>query len=241
MKLSSTLRLLLVGFSIIAAFGARADYSNTVQSFKPIAYWPLNETNQPPPAPLTETNLGTLGPAGNGTHSGLVTSIPGVLPGDSDTANDLSSSSVRVPYSPALTLSAPFSVEGWFNPENTTLNCAISCGELNNPRSGWLIYDDGTGWNLRMYDQNAGTATISISGGDVTPGVWHHVVATWDGTTASVYVDGALAINGTSTDLPPVANTDGDLTIGMRSDGAFKWPGLADEVASILICCRPRT
>src|SRR6266853_199974 len=47
----------------------------------------------------------------------------------------------------------------------------------------------------------------------------------------SVYVDGVLATSGTPTDLPFVPNTDGDLTIGMRSDGAFKWPGLADEVA----------
>src|ERR1041385_3070493 len=118
MKFLHILRLLLIALAALAAFPAHADYSNTVQSFKPIAYWPLNETNQPPPAPITETNLGTLGALGNGKHSGLVTSIPGILAGDADTADDLSSASITVPYSPALTFSGPFSVEGWFNPEN---------------------------------------------------------------------------------------------------------------------------
>src|ERR1044071_2456280 len=227
----SALKPLLLVILCACVNAARGDFSNTVQSFHPIAYWPLNETNQPPLQSATETNLGTLGATGNGTHSGLVLSIPGALPGDSNTADDLSSASVRIRFSQALKLTAPFSVEGWFNPENTTLNAAISCGELGSTRSGWLIYDDGTGWNFRMYDTNGGNATINISGGDVTVGMWHHVVATWDGTTATVYENGIMATSGTVTDLPFVPNTDGDLTIGMRSDGAFKWPGLADEVA----------
>jgi len=122
MKNSSSLKQLALGISVMAVVVvARADYSNTVQSFHPVAYWPLNETNQPPAASSTETNLGTLGAIGNGKHSGLVSSIPGALPGDSDTAGDLTSASVRVPYSTNLTISAPFSVEGWFNTENTSL------------------------------------------------------------------------------------------------------------------------
>ncbi len=166
MKNSSSLKQLALGISVMAVVVvARADYSNTVQSFHPVAYWPLNETNQPPAASSTETNLGTLGAIGNGKHSGLVSSIPGALPGDSDTAGDLTSASVRVPYSTNLTISAPFSVEGWFNTENTSLNAALSCGELGSTRSGWLIYQNSGGWDFRMYDTNGGNATIDISGG----------------------------------------------------------------------------
>ena len=54
-----------------------------------------------------------------------------------------------------------------------TLTCAISAGQFANPRTGWLIYQSDTGWNLRMYD-NKGTATsVNITGGGA-PVAGHH-------------------------------------------------------------------
>lgn len=228
---------LMVGLALVALAGApwcRADYSNTVMSFNPVAYWPLNETNQPPAAALTATNVGTLGTIGNGNISGVAFSLTSPLAGVTDKAMSLSSAAVTTPYNTNLTLKGSFSAEGWFNPDDDgTTEACLSCGELGGNRSGWLIYKlgGGGGWSFRLYDQNGGNATINIAGGDTTPGVWHHVVATWDGTTASVYVDGVLANSGTITDLAPVPNTDGNFTIGVRSDGAFPFPGGADEVA----------
>src|SRR6476469_1174671 len=99
MNKSILLSLGLATASLLAPAVSRADYSNTVMSFNPIAYWPLNETNQPPPAATTATNLGTFGVAGNGKLGGLVFAIPGALPGDSDKAADLSSATVTTPYS----------------------------------------------------------------------------------------------------------------------------------------------
>src|SRR4051794_10705084 len=103
-KISRALKTLLLMLLFTSAWAVRGDFSNTIQSFHPIAYWPLNETNQPPLQSLTETNLGTLGLAGNGKHVGLVLSTPGALPGDSNTADDLRSASIRTPFSPALAL-----------------------------------------------------------------------------------------------------------------------------------------
>jgi len=49
---------------------ARADYSNAVVSLKPAAYWPLNETTQPP-AIYMATNSGSVGAVGNAYYNNV--------------------------------------------------------------------------------------------------------------------------------------------------------------------------
>lgn len=51
-----------------------------------------------------------------------------------------------------------------------------------------------------------GGAPHGIGGGTLTTGVWHHVAGSWDGTTASVYIDGALVAASTPVG---VLDTDG--------------------------------
>src|SRR5712672_1755579 len=96
--------LFAIGLGLVtAASWCRADYSNTVMSFNPVAYWPLNETNQPPLAPTTATNLGTLGATGNGVYGGVPFAAPSALVGDTDKAASLSIATVTTPYSAKLT------------------------------------------------------------------------------------------------------------------------------------------
>jgi hypothetical protein len=83
---------LLVATAALVAFAgcptARADYSNTVMSLNPVAYWPLNETIPPGPGVITATNLGTLGSAFNATFKGNVTfGVHGVMASESDRAD----------------------------------------------------------------------------------------------------------------------------------------------------------
>jgi hypothetical protein len=214
---------------------AHADYSNTVMSFNPLGYWRLSQTTQPPIADVA-TNLGTLGTTGFGYYVGNFTRpVTGALVGSPDTAAsfDGSSGHVGVPYSPALGINAPFTVEAWVNPAVVTANaltCVLACGEFAGNRSGWLIYQDGgSGYRFRLYNQNGGTFSLDLLGGS-TPvaGNWYHVVAVYNGTTATIYV------NGVGTSANPsgfVANTDAPLRIGIRSDVGFPFNGSVDEVA----------
>src|SRR5262249_39961151 len=151
--------------------------------------------------------------------------VSGALAGSSDTAVRFNGA-VGVPYSAPLSLNAPFTIEAWLKagaPLTSPL-CPLSCGTFGTDRSGWLIYQNGTsGWNLRMYGGvGANTAVDRNAGGPPIPGKWYHVAATYNGPTASLFVNGV----GTATNAtPPFApNMNGPLTIGMRSDGAFAWP-----------------
>ena len=160
--------------------------------------------------------------------------VPGALKGDADTATTFTgASTVDVPYISSLTLSQPFTIEAWVRAtvSQTSGNfaCALACGEFSDPRSGWLIYQSATGWNFRMYDQNGLTPSLNVeTGGAPVPGVWYHIAATYDGSTGAIYVNG---ISSSPAPADFVPNTDGDLTIGSRSDNSFYFSGSVDEVA----------
>ena len=238
-SINSRLRVPLRGammLALLAALPARADYQSTVLAQSPAGYWRLNETTAPIPPVTTALNVGSLGATGNGTYEGsqgFFRGFPGAL-ANSDTAVhfDGSSQDILVPYNADLN-PATFTVEGWLNADGTVANCPLSCGDFGSPRKGWLIYQTGAnGYELRMY-KNSGTAfavDVVATNANVV-GVYTHVVATYDGTTAKVYLNGALANSGTL-NASYVPGISGGFSIGRRADGTgFMWQGKTDEVA----------
>ena len=224
--------------ALVLALGASpvsaADYSTTVLSDGPVAYYRFSDGVT---APVTDQaiNLGSLGAAANGNYNNALHPVPGALVGSAATAARVSGGqNVSIPYNAGLNTGSAFAVEGWFRPAaaNTggTLTCAISSVQVASPRSGWLIYQSATGWNFRTYNQNGTATAVNITGGGVpVVGQWYHVVAVWDGTVGRLFVNGALVATSPATTF--VANPNTPFAIGMRSDAAFVWAGDADEVA----------
>ncbi len=192
---------------------------------------------------LPPVNSGSLAPGTNMTPNTAVQfNQAGAIVGDPRTAVTipLAAEKLSVPFTPSLNPSGSFSVEAWLKPARAMdpanandLTCAFSSGHFASPRTGWLIYQSNAGWNFRTYNSNGTAFVLSITGGGPpTVGNWYHVVATWDGIAgeAKIYVNGVLGAT-SAPGLPFVANVDGDLRVGERSDGAFDWQGDADEVA----------
>jgi hypothetical protein len=228
----------MVALVASVATAVRADYPSTVTSLGPVAYWRLGETVQPPPADVA-SNIGSLGDSAVGYYLGTAVhpSTPGALAGTTEsgaTYDATANCQTLVPFIPAMHPAAPFTVEAWLNPgvalEGGALTCAISAGAFGDPRSGWLIYQSATGWNLRMYNRNGLATSVNITGGGApSPGTWYHVVATYDGAMAKLFVNGAKAAEVAQTSYVP--GQSGGFAIGARADGAFWWNGSADEVA----------
>jgi hypothetical protein len=229
---------LLVVLSTLTA--ARADYQSTVLSQNPSGYWRLNETTTPPALNTTATNLGSVAVTGtyNGSQ-GFLRGFPGALASSDTAANfDGSSQSVTNPYNASLS-SSTFSIEAWLSAASSSANCVLSDFSGTGGRSGWLIYQTGaTGYELRLYHGGGSTSTcfpgntglVGTFGTNIV-GSYTHVVATFDGTTAKIYINGSLANSSTLVFpyLPGVS--DATFSIAMRADTGFKWAGKEDEVA----------
>jgi hypothetical protein len=232
--------------ALTAVLPARADYSSTVSSFNPAAYWRLNETATVPPADVA-TNRGSAGPAATGYYlKGAVHAYPAAMAGSS-AAYFTGGAWVRVPNSAALNPSPPFSVEFWINPNPAAgvLTCPLSSTDFSvTPRLGWLFYtDDGYsggyvngGYYFRVYS-SAGTIAATSPAGLLTAG-WTHVVGVVDGTNVVLYVNGrSVASNTWSGTFTP--NVIQSIGIGTRYDAGFPQDGSMDDVAIYGVALSP--
>ncbi|HEY5908981.1 MAG TPA: LamG-like jellyroll fold domain-containing protein [Verrucomicrobiae bacterium] len=220
---------------------AKADYASTVTSLNPIAYYRLNETTPVPPADIA-TNSGTFGASATGYYFNSPTHpAPGALAGSTDTAAAFSAAAknaMLVPWSSTLNPRPPFSIEGWFypasSPNGNPATTPLASLTVANGRCGWILYTvgDGTGttggWNFRTGDSTG--YRLNFTGATpIAAGNWYHVVVTYDGTNAVMYVNARQDATAANSIYTP--NTDTALGIGARGDKNFWYDGTVDEVA----------
>jgi hypothetical protein len=196
-------------------------YRNAVLTDNPLAYWRLGES------------VGAVAVDELVAHSGAyagrpVLGQPGALAGDADAAAAFGAGAYAVvAYSAALNPRA-FSVEVWAYPTGAAGTYRGVLASRDYPY-GWVLYagrDDA--WQFWINDDPA--AMLVIRGPAVVLNRWTHLVGTFDGTTARLYVNGALVALGTPSSYTP--NATQPLTIGQGPPGnGFFFPGKLDEVA----------
>lgn len=190
-------------------------------------------------AATTSINTGSLGAAANGTNADGVTFAAGRLAGDGDQAavyNNTVGVNTVVPFQAGLNpaSSSPFTIEFWAKPsaydgDDSPISNRVSA----NDRSGWSFFqrEGAVGWNLRMYNGASNGIAWDLTGGTSTLGAWSHVVATWSGSAAQLFVNGFMVdsindggtgtYNASSTAAFSVASTD----------AGSPYAGAVDEVA----------
>jgi hypothetical protein len=205
---------------------AAASYSSVVIGDGPVSYWKLRETS------------GTSAPDSVGTHPGTYTGgftqkVPGPLSGDPGVLLNGTSGFVSVPYSAALNPSQ-WSAEGWFY--TTAFNASDSMSVINSrlpSTAGKKGYDMGLTSTGRPYvtvgDGSASHDVIAASA--VSVNAWHHEVATYDGTSVRLYLDGQLIGGPTPYGYTP--QTTDPLAIGSMNTGANGqyFPGVVAHAA----------
>lgn len=229
----------------------RADYEAEVLSENPIVYYRFNDGVTVDDLDTTVgVNLGSLSTAGDGSFIGTPTrGVEGALPGNTAMSSTQPSpttidfiGALNVPNNAALnpshTGANPFTVECWVKPRTntSTLLSPVNSMSFTTGRSGYLIYQNGATWQLRIGNTTTTTANVQ-DGGVVTPGAWQHLAVTYTGGTNGImtlYVDGTPYTTGLP--LPGVgyeANVNAPFLIGATSNLARTFDGTVDEVAFI--------
>lgn len=126
--------------------------------------------------------------------SGLTTNAPAGAAGSwlFDGVNDY----LSIPHSSAFNLTTSLSVVAWVYPTSFTtadvVNSIVRKGEANPNTWQFAIEDSRPTLLLEQSDGFDGRAQGPI----LALNTWHHLAATWDGTTARVYVNGAEVDSG---------------------------------------------
>jgi len=190
-------------------------------------------------------NSGSLGLEGDATDTALVKLYkPGAIAAEGDYSTEYgldgnaNGAYSRLPYKPVLNSPAPFSVEFWAFPYSAdTDDCPLDNRIATGNRSGWAFFQRaaGVGWNFRMYNGNGNQLGFNLTGGTANLNAWSHVVATWDGSVAKLYVNGAatsgvndIPVGQSATYNPSNVAT---FTLGALGDNSSPFRGQVDEVA----------
>lgn len=191
-------------------------------------------------AVTTSVNSGSLGAVGNATNAdAVVLGGAGPLAAPGDTAAAYSGgANTTLSYKSALnpSSSSPFTIEFWVKPTSDVQDSVGPSPVFNrvtaSPRSGWVFFQRSaaTGFNFAMYSGVGTSVGLQITGGPYNVGAWNHVVAVFDGTTPTLWVNGAQSTS-TATGSGYVASSAATLSLGAYDTGSNPFTGSVDETA----------
>lgn len=196
--------------------GATASYQTNIVADSPISYWSLDETSGSVAADTMTRNPGSY-------SGGYTLGLPGALGVDGDTSVLLDGSTgfVSVPAATSLNLGdGPLTLEAWVK-------------RTGSNRQDTIIHKGTGAYQLRFDTLNrlvlakANTADIAASNVSVTDSNWHHCVATKDGTSVHIYLDG-VDVTGVVTNQILVDDTEASLRLGDASSAYYLYGGLDD-------------
>jgi hypothetical protein len=184
-------------------------------------------------------NLGSLGAAGNGSHtSNVLVYQPGAVAIGPDYTShyDGAGAHTTIPYNAALNPASgsPFTIEFWAKPTaSDNDDCSLFNRVTDGNRSGWAFFqrDAATGWNWRLYNGSGSTVGWNLTGGTATLDAWSHVVGVWDGAAAKLYVNGVDTAAANTGAGGYNASTAAIFSVGTYDTGASASTGFIDEIA----------
>ncbi len=143
-----------------------------------------------------------------------------------------SSNHMTVPYSGAIDISGPITVEAWIKLNSVNGNyqdivCREAWGQAGSGGGYEFAITSAGKLRLDLY-QSHNQYTTAIGSTTVTTNVWHHVAGVFDGNQIRVYLNGQLD-GSLSTTNGPTSGTSA-LNIGKSTYTTYYFGGLIDEV-----------
>lgn len=210
--------------TLTTAASFACDYPGLVLGTGGLAsYWRLGESS----GTTAADGQGSL----NGTYTGTHTlGVSGAIAGTTNAAVRLGGGYVQVGDNLDFPGTAAFSLEAWVRPTtiDTTFRRIVSKNRDEGGRQGyefWVESTNGLGFE-RFRDGVKDFVLVPAP----ALNTWSHVVATYDGSTMRVYVNGALGASAAST----MSMTNNGASFRIGTDGQWAgdvWLGDLDDVA----------
>lgn len=228
----STGASLAVTATITAGAKIGVTYAQAVLADSPLGYWRLGD------AAGATTAVDSSGNARHGTP-GTTTNAPtfnvaGLLTGDADTAASFDGGDyIQLPNTTAFNANT-ITAEAWATTSSAAIQEILGRDTGTAGQRVFQFRVNAGVVEFTMFD-SAGNAPTLLGAINVNNGARHHLVATWDGTTMTLYVDGVRD----TTSVPgrtinqPASETRG-MMIGARNNGPLGgtyFIGTLDEVA----------
>jgi len=130
---------------------------------------------------------------------------------------------------------AELTIQAWINTTDKTTGgqggseyCVVHRIDVNAPYRGYSFGRDGTGNYVFFYTGELYAGPHKLIGKTyvISDGAWHHIAATYDGTTSKIYVDGKLDIEAAKTSA-----FASDVSCQIGRDPWRWYRGLIDDVA----------
>jgi hypothetical protein len=195
-------------------------YPDKVVTDGAAAYWRLGETSG-------TTAVDAIG-GNNGTITGGVTlnQAGAISGGDTAMVFNGTTGYISVPSSAAITPTGSFTVETWVKTLTATEVPLVEKFDAGNAGFMFSLNNFGGGNYYALWVGNGWVEGPGV----VADGQWHHLVGVWNGTTVSLYLDGAVrrSIAPTGVNLPATTHA---LEIARRYDISVYSNASLDEVA----------
>lgn len=223
---------LLPAGTTVAPAPAPTGYAAAILGTSGLAsYWRLGETSGTWALDQTNADPGSRG-------SDVGTGAAGALAGDSDKAMSFAGTSstddsISLGDKYDFAGKAPFTVEAWVNPSIVDGTTRRIFSKLGASGGGWDLFLNSYNLAVQRWDDN-GADSVAVA--PLAVGKWSYVVATYDGTKLSLYVNaappaGVFGFLNPAPSLRSIPDTDSVLRIGTRSDGYGPFAGSIDEAA----------
>ena len=191
-----------------------------------VAYYTCNDGSG---TTLTSSCTNTTGL--NGTLEGGAGSVTWVASPIQWAANALNfngtNAVMTIPENPSLDISSAITLEAWvYATKNSGAQDVISKSS-NSQNTGYIFPRTDDGWTHTVFYLNVAGGWHTLSAAYPSLNAWHHLAATYDGTTMSVYIDGVLAASQAQTET--IATNTNALALGVQPGYSEFFGGSVDE------------
>jgi hypothetical protein len=141
-----------------------------------------------------------------------------------DGTNDV----VTIPHSTSLNISSAITLEAWvYATKNTGIQNVVSKSSQS-VNTGYIFPRTDNGWTSAIMYLHIGGSWRTLSATYPSLNAWHHLAATYDGTTMRLYIDGVLSASQAQTGA--ITTNTNVLALGNQPGYVEQFGGTVDEV-----------